>query len=313
MRTLLSTALAALLALAALGTVSAAEPAESPSSKTAVSGSANEQAVRQAFQALTQAFNRGESKQLAAMFLPDAELIDEAGDAFRGQEEIAALFARFFEKFPGVKMEVNVDKIHLPSNNLAIVDGVRSVVTQDGSQKAATRFTMVYAQHGGQWGIASARELPEDNPATPHERLASLAWMVGEWVNEDPEAAMTISCRWSDNGNFLLVDFTANVKGKKALASEQRVGWDPLTQSVRSWVFDSDGGYGEGRWTEVGEQWVIKSTAIMPDGITGSATVVLEPTGKDKFVMKGRDRILGDTSQEDFVATIVRRPPQPSK
>ena len=59
--------------------------------------------------------------------------------------------------------------------------------------------------------------------------------------------------------------------------------------------------------------WIIKSTAVMPDGQTGSATIVMEPAGKDKFVMKGLDRIVGDDTQSDFQVTIVRKPPQPSK
>ena len=60
-------------------------------------------------------------------------------------------------------------------------------------------------------------------------------------------------------------------------------------------------------------RWVIKSTATMPDGDSGSATIYIEPVDNDKFLMKGFDRIVGDASLPDFEATIVRKPPQPAK
>jgi hypothetical protein len=78
-------------------------------------------------------------------------------------------------------------------------------------------------------------------------------------------------------------------------------------------VFDSDGGYGEGMWSQVEGRWVIKSTAVLPDGQTGSATTALEPRDKDSFLMKGCDRIRGKTAEPDFEVTIVRRPPAPAK
>ncbi len=78
-------------------------------------------------------------------------------------------------------------------------------------------------------------------------------------------------------------------------------------------MFDSDGGYGQGEWTEVDGNWVVKSTAVLPNGLTGSATIVIRPDGEDKFVMTGFDRILGDALEADFEAEIVRKPPQPSQ
>ena len=82
---------------------------------------------------------------------------------------------------------------------------------------------------------------------------------------------------------------------------------------MKSWVFDSDGGHGEGIWSPVAGRWVIKSTAVMPDGITGSATIVIERAGNDRYTMKGFDRIRGDEAEPDFEVTIVRTPPAPVK
>ena len=271
------------------------------------------EAVRGNSQALIDAYNRGDTKGLAALFCPQAELVDDAGNVHKGREAIAAIYAKFIERFPGAKMELDIDSLHFAAPGIAIEDGTRTVTTGDQTERATNRYTMVHVKRDEGWVIASAREVPDDPDPTPHDRLEPLAWMVGDWVDESSEVAIAISCRWADSGNFLLLDFDAKVQGESVMKSNQRIGWEPLAGRIRSWVFDSDGGYGQGEWTEVDGNWVVKSTAVLPNGLTGSATIVIRPDGEDKFVMTGFDRILGDALEADFEAEIVRKPPQPSQ
>jgi hypothetical protein len=210
-------------------------------------------------------------------------------------------------------MELNIDSLHFAAPTVAIEDGTRTVVTGDQSERATNRYTMVHVKRDDGWTIASAREFAEDPAPTPHDRLEPLAWMVGQWVDEGADVAIAISCRWAESGNFLLVDFDAQVQGESTMKSQQRIGWDPLAGRIRSWVFDSDGGYGQAEWTEVDNRWMVKSTAVLPSGVTGSATIVIRPEGQDKFVMTGIERILGNALEPDFEAVIVRKPPQPSE
>ena len=37
------------------------------------------------------------------------------------------------------------------------------------------------------------------------------------------------------------------------LTVTQRIGWDPVADHIRSWEFDSEGGFGEGKWGGDGE------------------------------------------------------------
>jgi hypothetical protein len=151
-----------------------------------------------------------------------------------------------------------------------------------------------------------------DDEPSAHDRLEPISWLVGDWVDEDPDAQVVISCRWSDDKSYVMVNYETNIGGKAGIKTTQRIGWDPLTARVHSWIFDSDGGYGQGQWTRVDTAWIIKSTAVLPDGETGSATIVIEPAGPDKFTLKGLDRILGDDTLPDVEVTIVRKPPQPA-
>jgi len=275
--------------------------------------SPDELAVRQLSQRIVEAYNGGQAKALAAAFLPEGEAVDEEGNVYQGREQLEQVFAKFFEKFPGMKMTMEVASIRVLGPGLAVEDGTRKVVTQDGTGKAAIRYTLMHVKREGQWLIASAREFAADEEPTPHERLQPLAWLAGDWVDENAESIVLMSCRWSEDKNFLLMDYTAKIQGRSAMKTSQRIGWDPLHQRVRSWAFDSDGGYGDAHWTAIPTGWVIKSSAVLPDGRSGSATLFIEPVDQDKFVMRGFDRIIGDETNDDYEVTIVRRPPAPNK
>jgi hypothetical protein len=66
-------------------------------------------------------------------------------------------------------------------------------------------------------------------------------------------------------------------------------------------------------WTrdEDDDIWVIKATGVRPDGSTGSSTNVLVPAGKDAYVWRSRDRIVGDEVVPPIEVKVVRKPPQP--
>lgn len=267
----------------------------------------------QAAEALMAAFNRGSASDVAALFLPNAELTDDAGNVYKGRKEIETILTAFFEKFPGAQIRQKIKSNRQIASSIEIQDGEQTIVTKDGKEKSENEITAVLVRVEGGWAYATLQQSPKDEEPSLHDRLEPLSWLVGDWLDEDPEANMAFSCRWSDDNNFLLVNYESRIRGKSEIKSTQRIGWDPLTERVRSWVFDSDGGYGEGHWTMVDKSWIIKSTAVMPDAQTGSATIVLEPVARDKFVMKGLDRVLGDGTQPDFQVTIVRKPPQPAK
>jgi len=268
-------------------------------------------AIRAADEQLVKAFNAGKADELAAMFLPKGELIDEQGNVHAGQAAIKDLLTKYFEKFPGTKLTHEVDSIRV-IGPVAFEEGTRTTVTKDETARAQVRYSMIRTKIGNNWPIVTLEDSSEDPDETPHERLESLAWLVGDWVNEGTDAAVRISYRWSDDKNFLLGEFHVGKSGSTVMQSTQRIGWDPLAGKVRSWMFDSDGGFGEGHWTYVDGSWVIKSSAVLPDGQTGSATVTMTPQSKDRYTLKGTDRIAGDDRDDDFEFVVSRKPPLPA-
>ena len=263
--------------------------------------------------ATVKAFNSGDATALAGMFIEDGELVDENGSVTESRAEIAALFKRFFERFPKATLEMEVTDAREVGDDVVIEEGVRRITTDQGGAAAQVRYVAVRTKQGDHWPLASYREFSDDPLPTPTEMLASLDWIVGEWIDESPDGKTQISYRWSEDGNFLLGEYNLSVGGQSAGKSVQRIGWDPVEGTLRSWTFDSDGGFSEGEWMGTDEGWVVKSEATLPDGTIGSATVIIRPSDNDHFVVESTDRIVGGAEEPDFKLVIARKPPQPAK
>lgn len=270
-------------------------------------------AVRKSEEKSVAAFNGGKADELAAMFLPKGELIDETGTVYQGQQEIKDLFSAFFQAFPGAKLGLEIESIRL-MGPIAIEEGTRTITAKDGATKSQFRYIAVRAKTESGWQIASFRDFADNPVPTANENLQPLAWLVGDWINEGADAKVAISYRWSEDNNYLLGEFQINAPDKPASKSSQRIGWDPSVGKIRSWLFDADGGFAEAYWTIVDDnEIVIKSSSVNPEGDTASATLTLVPKDNDHFAIEGTERIVGDNREPDFEITVTRRPPAAGK
>jgi len=272
--------------------------------------SALEAAMTRESEATVKAFNSADAAALGGMFLETGELVDEAGTVHVGKAAITELFKQFFAKFPQAMLEMQVASVRPVGDTLAVEEGQRRITTAAG-EAAQVRYVAVRSKQGDRWPIASYREFTDEPLLTPQEALQAASWIVGDWIDEGPQGRTAISFRWSDDGNYLIGDYTMSAAGAGESKSTQRIGWDPVTGQLRSWTFDDDGGFTEGRWDATDEGWVVKSEATMPDGTTGSATLVITVEDADHFVVRGSDRIVGGVAEPDFELKITRRPPQP--
>lgn len=267
--------------------------------------------IRGSSEKLAAAFNAGKAEEMAAMFLPKGELIDEEGTVYQGQAEVKDLLTAFFEKFPGTKMQNEIESIRLVGP-VAIEEGTRVTTAKDGTT-ARIRYISIRAKTDQGWQIASVRDFADETMPAPGELLQPLEWLIGDWINEGADARVKISYRWSEDKNFILGDFIVTRNDQTVMKSSQRIGWDPLLGKPRSWTFDSDGGYGDSTWTPVDGAWVIRSSAVNPDGQTGSANITITPGENGRYVMAGTHRIIGDVLEDDFEISVVKQPPAVGK
>jgi uncharacterized protein (TIGR02246 family) len=274
------------------------------------------QSVQAISSELVDAFNQKDAGRAAALFVENGELIDEDGTVHQGRTEIQNLLALFFERFPETRMSLETESVRMVGP-LAIEDGTRILSVSRGDEPpevtAAIRYTAVLVKSDEGWRLASVRDFNDVLPITSGEMLRPLEWLVGDWVNEGTDGRVKISYRWSEDKNFILGDFAVQREGEVAARSTQRIGWDPLLSKPRSWLFDSDGGFSQATWTPVEDGWILQSSAVLPDGQTGSANIKITPEDESRFVLSGSDRIVGQFQEDDYEIVVVRRPPMAGK
>lgn len=262
-------------------------------------------------EATVKAFNAGDADALAHMFLESGEVVDEDGGVVFGRQAIQELFGRFFTRFPRATLAMEIVSVRPLGSGLAIEEGVRRITTADGAA-AQVRYVAVRSKQADRWSIASYREYADDPLPTPREMLAPLEWLVGEWVDESGEGKTAIHYDWTPDGNFLVGEYDLTVGGTSGGRSVQRIGFDPVQGTLRSWTFDSDGGFSEGEWSAFADGWLIRSQATMPDGSTGRATVTITPRDADHFVVESKDRVVAGGREQDFRMVVARKPPLPA-
>jgi uncharacterized protein (TIGR02246 family) len=293
--------IAALMATMANVKAASAEPSRSD----------DEKAIRLEVGAFAKASNAHDAKALAALFTPDGEIVNQQGHVLAGREAIEQTFAANFEANPKLRINISVQSIRFVSPSVAIEDGVSTVTREPGATAEHNRYTVVHVKQDGRWLAASARDLP-DEESEAGEELGQLGWLIGEWVNESPDAVVFTSYRWDADRHSILSDFHVQVGGRPAMTGSQRISWDPVAKKLHSWVFDSEGGFGEGVWTRNGNQWIVKMTGTRRDGSVASATHVTTQMGNDRMTWQSRDRVVGsDLLPNVAEIVIVRRPPPP--
>lgn len=272
-------------------------------------------AIQALAKSFAQGFNEHQPEAIAELFTADAEIIDEAGRTLQGRPAILKVFDGLFKLHPGARVVVQVSSIRFLGKVLATEEGTTATTWTDGKQESpieTSRYSVTYVKQGGAWKMASVRDLPIP-PPTPAEHLQGLAWLVGTWVDENSDALVQTTFRWSDDQNFLLSEFTMQVGSNPPLKGTQRIGWDPRTNELRAWTFYSDGGFGEAVWTRDGNRWISKTLGVSRGGRVASATNILTQTGKDHATFQSRDRIAGGVAVPDIAEVpIVRKPPPPS-
>lgn len=283
------------------------------------SPSADEVAIRLVDKSFIKAYEAGDAKAVAAHFTADAEYMDETGAVLHGRENIAKSLIDFFANHPQCKLEMSVDSIRMLSPGVALEDGHTVMTHANDDRCVECRYTTVYVKVDGKWLAASVRDSVPNNLQEHSTQLRQLDWLIGDWVDEGNDAVVHFSCNATDNGNFLVRSFAIHVAGQNAMTGTQRIGWDPLAGKLRTWLFDSEGPFGEGFWyrrTDVqgSESWILKTSGVMADGQTASSTSIYTAIDDQTMTWQSVDHEIGGVQQPDSeIMTIVRSAPIPAQ
>jgi uncharacterized protein (TIGR02246 family) len=295
----------------------ARRPDQAATEKSATETAATEQAaiekaVREGIAVYVTAFNKGDAEAVAAQFAEHAEFVNARGEVTRGREAIAKQLQAFFAAHPGAKAHVHLADARLVTPDVILERGTSEVALADGALRA-TEYSAVNVRRDGRWTIESLIEsdpVPAAPVATAADHLADLGWMVGHWVDESPEATIVTTCNWSAKRNFLTRAFTVHIQGRPAQSGLEIIGWDPAEKAVRSWYFDSDGGFGQGQWSRDGDRWTVTTAGTLPGGGKASAVHVFTRLDGDSFGWKSTDRAVDGALQPDIDEVTIQRLPE---
>jgi uncharacterized protein (TIGR02246 family) len=276
-------------------------------------GKDDEQALRKAADELGEAFNKGDAEAVVGFWTPDAEYFDTTGKATRGRAALTALFRKGFEAHKGTKTKFQVNSLRFLKPDVALEDGTMSVTRPQGTVDQG-RYAAIWVKTDGKWLLSSVRDLadaPVAGKASAHAHLKQLEWLVGEWSDSEKTVDVQFSCRWDANHSFLLQHFTVKLGDAEPFTVTQRLGWDPLAGQIRSWTFDSRGGFAEGSWTRDGNQWVVETAGVTPDGRVGTGKNVWKYVDDKTFIWQAKDRHVDGDPLADVEVKLVRKAAKP--
>jgi uncharacterized protein (TIGR02246 family) len=271
--------------------------------------SPDEVAIRKTIESYVDAFNHGDAAAVANQFSETGTLVDPiSGEREIGREAIAKALSERFASGMKPKLSVTVETLRLLNDSVAIEEGTATVVTKKTPPEDST-YVAIHVKKDGKWLLDSVREtlLPEPKSDDTNP-LVELSWMIGQWTDKSDDGSVDTLCDWTMNGTFITRTFTIAIQGQPVMAGTQIIAWDPANKRIRSWVFDTDGSFGDGVWTTEENQWKIRATNTLSDGRKATAIQIIKKIDDNSFTFESIGRqVDGELLPNVEPITIVRK------
>ncbi len=284
----------------------------SPSASSNEAANSNEVVIRKSIASYVEAFNKGDAKAVASHWNDHGEFMTPEGDQLLGRQQLEDHFAAYFKKAENAKIELLNTAIKSLSPSVAQETGIARVIVP-GQEPSETDYEAIHVKTPMGWKIDSVREQqrPEqvlnDKAPTHEEHLQALDWLVGSWVDTEENTTIETKCRWTTNQNFLVRSFKVVIEDRINFEGTQIIGWDAHAETIRSWTFDSDGGFGVGRWSGDGDRWTVSTLNVLPDGRRASSTNIYDRIDENNMQFRSIGRqIDGELMPRIDPVSVVR-------
>jgi uncharacterized protein (TIGR02246 family) len=262
---------------------------------------ADRAAIRKAAQSFLQAFESGDAKAVAAHWTSGGEYVSDDDTPYRGRAALEKAYNKFFADTKDLKVEVEVESLRFLSRDNAVQEGYFKVRKGKGGERTASRFSALFVREGGKWLMAVLREW-----SGAGETLRDLEWLIGTWKAQRDDTDVVTTYEWNEKKTFIKVRFTIKLDGR-TLTGTQRIGKDPSTGRLRSWTFESGGGFGEAVWERDGKKWLVQAGGVLEDGGTLTATNILTPIDDNAFTWHSTERTVDGEDLPDLPPIKVTR------
>jgi uncharacterized protein (TIGR02246 family) len=261
---------------------------------------ADRAAIQAQMQSFLRAFEAGDAERVASFWTAGGELIEDDGGVYRGRAAIARAYREVFDPRQKRQAEIQRDSLRFPSRDTAIGEG-HFKVRVGKADPVVSRYSVLHVREGGKWLMAVVREWPAEAVT-----LRDLEWLIGTWVAKRPDTEVRTTYEWMWDKSFIRVHFTIRQKDR-TLSGLQMIGKDLASGQLRSWTFESEGGFGEAAWGRDGKSWVLDSAGRLTDGTTLATTIILTPLDRDSFTWQAVRRSLDGEELDDLPPVKVTR------
>ena len=253
------------------------------------------------------AYAKGDLKAMTDFFADDAQYTSDDGRIYDGRAAIEGSIKAALEAGKGAKLAINLDSVRLLSPDVVMEKGSTTVTAKNGETSGA-QYAAVYVKKDGKWKISQLIETPLADPS-PHDQLSQLGWLVGNWEEADKSDDLTVDSQylWAKSGNFITRNVTVKRGGDITMEGWQVIGWDPLANCIRSWTFDDEGGFSEGRWSRDGERWLLRETGVTPAGDRTAADNTFTRVSDDRLNWESNNRTLNGDPQPGIARIEINR------
>jgi uncharacterized protein (TIGR02246 family) len=229
------------------------------------------------------AFNARELENVANSWTENGVYISQIlGERVDGRKAMAAKFKALFENSDNLgKLTLVSDSIDLISPRVAFESGRAIVIGED--ETTETNYETIFVKDGDKWLIDRVTEKEASSAPLRYEKLKGLEWMIGQWIDAGEGFTIEIDCNWTSNQTYISRKYSVTTSGGVSSSGLQIIGWDQNKQQIRSWLFDSDGGFVTGVWTERDGKWKVQSVATLADGSVGSFVGVFRLTDDGNY------------------------------
>lgn len=267
------------------------------------------EAIRARLRNFETAMNQGDLNQISSFFTNDPQLTDpKTGKVYEGKEEVDNFFKQkiAIDRQQQLQLQFKILNIKMEDPNTAIVKAAVEFLNNGNVIfRNARRAELV--KENGNWFIDTVTDI-EVNPAPAlYTHLKEIDWLVGDWKDRDDNVTIYFKTNWDRFKNFILQKFDMRVFDVDTMQGLQIIGWDPIENKIRSWVYDSDGGVGTGLWTKSGESWQVAMEYVMSDGKKGSATNIYTKVNDESYKFASIDRKVGGVALPNVEPTLVSK------
>ena len=269
---------------------------------------ADKEQIASRLKEFTQDVSQGKTDKLDTFWTSDAQMVTPlTGQVINGSKDISQYFVKKGQDLKGREVQFKLTSIEMKKPDLATVQGEVEFF-QNGTLVDRQARDADLVKVNGVWYLDFLKEIHVDlPPAISYEHLKDLSWLLGNWRDKDQDVTIEYKAQWDRYKNFIVQRFDMLIYGLETLEGRQVITWDPITKQIRSWIFDSDGGFGQGIWTKTDEGWSEKIDYTTPNGDTATSTNLYTKIGPTNYTYSSIDRKVGSTQLPNIEPVVVKK------